>query len=95
MRLSRQQNAHFLLGFFAMPVCVLLGGMEALLFRWHGVKADACVGFFIVVPLAGSLLTRQRVLAFGLIAGLLATGCAYLGCSRVSGTAPRPAAIQH
>jgi hypothetical protein len=79
---NRQQLAHFLLGFFVMPVSILLGGMEALFFHWHGAKAMASIAFFILVPLIGAIWTRQRVLTLGLIAGVLATGGLYWGCHR-------------
>jgi len=79
---KRLQLAHFLLGFFVMPVSILLGAMEALFFKWHGGKAAACIAFFIIFPLLGSLRTRQRVLTLGLIAGTLMTGLLYWGCGR-------------
>ena len=73
-----------------MPVSILLGGMEVLFFKWHGGKAIACIAFFILFPILGSLRTRQRVLTMGLIAGTLATGLLYWGCGKMKFTPPTP-----
>lgn len=75
-----------------MPVSILLGGMEVLFFRWHGVKAEACVGFFVVVPLLGSLMSRQRVLTMGLAAGAVMAGLIYAGCRQSISVPPPPGA---
>ena len=80
---NRTQLAHFLLGFFVMPVSILLGAMEVMFFKWHGGKAIACIAFFILFPLLGSLRTKQRVLTMGIIAGTLMTGLLYWGCSKM------------
>jgi len=87
---NRTQLAHFLLGFFVMPVSILLGAMEVMFFKWHGGKAIACIAFFILFPLLGSLRTKQRVLTMGLIAGTLVTGLLYWGCSKTPSTSTRP-----
>jgi hypothetical protein len=75
--LKRTEVAHFLLGFFALPVCALLGGMEALLFHWKGGRAWLCIAFFALFPLAGAIRSRQRTLTYGLIAGAFVTSAAY------------------
>lgn len=75
--MKREETAHFLLGFFALPVCALLGGMEALLFHWKDLKALACVLFFAVFPMVGAIRTRQKALTLGLISGTVVTIIAY------------------
>jgi len=71
-----------------MPVSILLGGMEVMFFKWHGIKAAACIAFFVLFPLLGSLRTRQKVLTTGLIAGTLMTGLLYWGCGKMGPTLP-------
>ena len=69
---KRQAVAEFLLGFFAFPVCVLFGVMEAVLFHWSHTKAMLCVAFFALFPLLGAIKTRQKTLIAGLCTGLIA-----------------------
>ncbi len=75
--LTRQGVANFLQGLFVLPVCALLGGMVALLFGWQGARFWGCVGFCALFPLLGAIKTRQRALAWGLVAGLVVTGWGY------------------
>ncbi|MGO8671002.1 MAG: hypothetical protein ACLQVD_06535 [Capsulimonadaceae bacterium] len=75
--MKRQHVAHFLFGFFTMPVCALLGGMEAMLFRWTHGRALACVAFCVLFPLVGAIASRQRILTLGLLAGAAATATGY------------------
>jgi hypothetical protein len=71
--LNRHNIAHFLLGFFVVPVCALLGGMEALFLKWTHTRAILCVAFFVLFPLVGAVRSRQRVLTWGLLAGMIVT----------------------
>jgi hypothetical protein len=80
--MTRQRIAEFLLGFFALPVCALLGGLEALFFKLHGGTALLPAAFFALIPIAGAIKTRQKNLLAGLLAGLALSVIAYFGILR-------------
>jgi uncharacterized membrane protein YkvI len=80
--MTRQRVAEFLLGFFALPVCALLGGLEALFFKLHGWGAFAMVAAFALFPIGGALKTKQKSLLAGLFAGLAVSVVFYLGVLR-------------
>ena len=71
--LSRQSFAEFLLGFFALPLCLLFGGMEALLFKAGPVAEVITVLVVAAIPIIGAVRTRQRTLLAGLLAGGVAS----------------------
>ena len=76
--MSRQSIAEFLLGFFALPLCVLFGGMEALLFKAGRVAVIITIVIVAAIPIVGAVRTKQRNLLSGLIAGAIASVIFYL-----------------
>ena len=76
--MRRQTIAEFLLGFFALPLCVLFGGMEALLFRAGHTAVIITVAIVASIPILGAIRTRQRYLLTGLIAGAAASFLFYI-----------------
>jgi len=71
---SRSNTAHFLLGFFAALTCAMLGIFESLVFRKSPIGG---ILLFTLIPLAGALKSKQRILTAGLLLGCLVSVAAY------------------
>ena len=76
--MSRQSFAEFLLGFFALPLCILFGGMEGLLFRAGRTAIVITVLVVAAIPIFGAIRTRQRSLLSGLLCGGVASFFFYM-----------------
>lgn len=73
---NRSNIAHFLLGFFAALTCAGLGLFESIMLHWNPV---ASILGFTLIPLAGALKSKQKILTAGLAAGFVVALAGYFG----------------
>jgi hypothetical protein len=86
---DRSNTAHFLLGFFAALTCAALGLFESLALHY---SALGSILLFTLIPLAGALKSRQRVLTAGLLTGFILS---LIGYFILKPNAPSPSTPSH
>jgi hypothetical protein len=91
--IDRSNTAHFLLGFFAALTCAVLGLFESLALHYNTLGS---ILVFTLIPLAGALKSRQRVLTAGLLTGFILSLIGYFvlkpNATLPNTHPPRPAA---